>query len=225
MNLDERLINVQSWWIASELLRRHPDLGLIETHPGGGTYDCLTVVEWAAQPSRRVDLNRNGSIHVAGSGGAFSWADERGRRDRHWALKTIERAAGLDAPTKTPAATPRSLIFRFCYRVVLSALNTRDTWDVRCARIDSSGDVFSNGDVDGFPTAAQSARSVRNDDPYGDGLYRFWKVLRAGEVVLLADIDGLLHHRAGPPTDISKRYAQLNRSMARLTASVVPVDE
>lgn len=37
MDLEHRLIGVQSWWLASELLRRTPGLGIIETHPGGGT--------------------------------------------------------------------------------------------------------------------------------------------------------------------------------------------
>ncbi|MBE8146482.1 hypothetical protein IOD13_09295 [Brevibacterium casei] len=44
MNVDDRLIYLQSWWVASEFLRRHPEFDLFETHPGGGQYDCLTIL-------------------------------------------------------------------------------------------------------------------------------------------------------------------------------------
>lgn len=42
--LGHRLVGAQSWFVASELLRRHPSMTLIETHPGGGQNDCLSVV-------------------------------------------------------------------------------------------------------------------------------------------------------------------------------------
>ena len=33
-----------AWWIAAEMIRRHPDeVRVIENHPGGGQYDCLTL--------------------------------------------------------------------------------------------------------------------------------------------------------------------------------------
>jgi hypothetical protein len=33
-----------AWWLAAELIRRHPaDLREIETHPGGGQYDCISL--------------------------------------------------------------------------------------------------------------------------------------------------------------------------------------
>jgi hypothetical protein len=32
------------WWVASELIRRHPQLELFETHPLDSFYDCLTLV-------------------------------------------------------------------------------------------------------------------------------------------------------------------------------------
>ncbi|WP_454116041.1 TY-Chap2 family putative peptide chaperone [Microbacterium aurum] len=40
-----RFVIAQSWWIASELVRRHPDLVIHESHPGGGMYDCLTGLD------------------------------------------------------------------------------------------------------------------------------------------------------------------------------------
>lgn len=57
MNLEWRMINVQSWWVASKLVRRHPQLGLIETHPGDGMYDCLSVVRWGHHAPNFIDLD------------------------------------------------------------------------------------------------------------------------------------------------------------------------
>ena len=31
----QRFVNAQSWWIAAELVRRHPELVVYEMHPGG----------------------------------------------------------------------------------------------------------------------------------------------------------------------------------------------
>ena len=33
-----------AWWIAAEMIRRHPaDIRVIENHPGGGAYDCVSL--------------------------------------------------------------------------------------------------------------------------------------------------------------------------------------
>ena len=63
-SLDQRLVYLQSWWIASELVRGHPSLKVVETHPGGGQYDCLSIVTTEHYTVTLIDLNRSGSIHV-----------------------------------------------------------------------------------------------------------------------------------------------------------------
>ena len=41
---NKQLIEIASWRIVSELYRRHPGkFKIIETHPGGGQYDCLSL--------------------------------------------------------------------------------------------------------------------------------------------------------------------------------------
>lgn len=66
-----RAAYAQSWWIASELVRRHPRLMAYEMYPGGGQYDVLCVTEPASlsgQPGSRhvprVMLNRSGRIQI-----------------------------------------------------------------------------------------------------------------------------------------------------------------
>jgi hypothetical protein len=58
---------------------------ILETHPGGGTYDCLTLVlAPATERCERIDLNRNGSAHVWNAGDTASVSDRHPclRRER-----------------------------------------------------------------------------------------------------------------------------------------------
>ena len=41
--LSQQFVEAASWHLASELLRRNPAMTLIQTHPGGGQYDCLSL--------------------------------------------------------------------------------------------------------------------------------------------------------------------------------------
>ena len=43
--LTPALTELASWTLATEVMRRAPELlRIIETHPGGGQYDCLSMV-------------------------------------------------------------------------------------------------------------------------------------------------------------------------------------
>lgn len=64
-----QLLEAASWRLAAELLRRSPArLRLIETHPGGGQYDCLTLLDRAhlgdGEAVGSLYLNRVGRAHV-----------------------------------------------------------------------------------------------------------------------------------------------------------------
>lgn len=51
------------WQLVAEIMRRHPDLCYAVTHPGGGTYHCMTLTRGDEVV---VDLNLLGSLHVPG---------------------------------------------------------------------------------------------------------------------------------------------------------------
>ncbi len=60
MTAVDPLLNAASWTLAANLTRAHPDFQIRETHPGGGLYDCLTIVD----DRRTVWINRAGSIRI-----------------------------------------------------------------------------------------------------------------------------------------------------------------
>ncbi len=74
-SLSPALIEWLSWELAARLVGRHHGLRVIEDHPGGGQYDCLTIVGMdESQRSFRIDLNRVGSGHVhRGNDNVWSW--------------------------------------------------------------------------------------------------------------------------------------------------------
>lgn len=213
MSLEPRLIHLQSWWVASELTRRQPDLGLIETHPGGGTYDCLSIIRWCPQPDPFIDLNRNGSLHVHPDHiGALTWTEESQAEDRRFAVRRLEELAELPAPAKTPRTTPQTLTHRLVYQLLLLGLNDRRPWHIRNARVDSSAEFSGTGALTGFRSAERSCES-RFDDPLRDPLYRFWKISVGSEVVVVLDIDGQAHFSNGTSQDLYATFNEEDRSI------------
>ena len=55
------IVEAASWRIATEICRRSPEIKIRHTRPGGGMYDCLSLVG----PSKsHAHFNRVGSFHV-----------------------------------------------------------------------------------------------------------------------------------------------------------------
>lgn len=46
--------NAASWVLADQMVRRTSGARVFETYPGGGQYDCLTVIS----PGLHIDINR-----------------------------------------------------------------------------------------------------------------------------------------------------------------------
>ncbi|WP_289020204.1 hypothetical protein [uncultured Ornithinimicrobium sp.] len=227
-DVDQRLRTVQSWWLGSELVRRHPELLLIETHPGGGQYDCLTLMSMdpGGAGTNLVDLNRTGRIHVGDQTGFMTWEQERAFGDRHGAMRRIENAAGLHAPTQTPSSTGKVLTYRVLASVLTTTLNEREPWDARNLMLDASNaDVEPRFDLAAFPSAVEGVRERRRDDLFGRPEYRFWGLIQGEKLVAVLDTDGNVHLGSGP-RNLSTVYAQrgrrLNAAIATTLAEVLP---
>lgn len=143
------MADVASWWIIDEIVRRHPDWRVLHTHPGGGQYDCLTVVDTLRQPSVWIDINRSGSIHGRHT---IDAQDMRSAVEGEWLTRLmggespsdlaehLSRALSLEWPDRRPASTRWSVMYRTLSQVVaqtsgMSHPLTATTW-----LFDSSGD-------------------------------------------------------------------------------------
>lgn len=110
MTLIKRIVKVQSWWSAWQIVRRHPEAGLIETHPGGGPYDSLTVVRQQPEPVVIATLNRVGTVHAGyDSDTSFTWGQEHRQDDRQPGVepRRVDRQYPAD-----PDADPHRRIYR-----------------------------------------------------------------------------------------------------------------
>ena len=220
MNLSERLINLQSWWVASELLRRHPELELVETHPGGGLYDCLTIIGERGPHELHIDLNRAGRMHVHspmasrfdrtrwGIEHPVEWSTERDQSDRRLIPRFLEDAVGLAAPAQTPVTTPKSLAFRMIYQLLLFALNEGAGWVARNAQLDS-GDMTSNYELpyfDNIESAQGALRRGKSHNGQAISRYDFWGMLRDDRCLGLIQTDGTLHLPGRDPVSLMSVY-------------------
>ena len=210
----DTLINAGSWQVAVELTRAMPDLQVFETHPGGGQYDCLTLVGERA----KLDINRAGSIHAhtspTGEHIPLVAAEEWQPMLTHpgGAAAVAELAAsrcGLPRAKRRPPTSARLLQYRLIARLLASRMFASTRWDVRSRFHDSSGPEGSCvvGTAPGADVEALTPQEV-------------WRVLRGGvEVAWLWD--GWAWTSDGERRDLMSAYrrgASVDHLVATITA-------
>jgi hypothetical protein len=188
---DPTVLEAASWRLASELVRRHPQrLRLIRGHPGGGQGDVLWLTSVDGPPGQ-ILLNRVGTIqvHERFDGREPDWPltswEEELAADPHEFLHRLEAAAGLPAPSKVPAATPRTLTFRVLAAIAATAYKTPQPIDIESGWIDTSGyGGGHNRKLELFTAIPDELLAPRPDDLFGQPAYRFWVLSRVSEPVL-----------------------------------------
>ncbi|HEY0982936.1 MAG TPA: hypothetical protein VGE80_12465 [Schlesneria sp.] len=132
-----------SWRLITELWRRFPDrYALIETHPGDGQYDCLSLVEFSDDLHSVLDINRGGgSVHVHCGRSPQSWAawPDRMLADSCGFLDEIGAAIGLTTPEQLPKSTTTTITFRFISEFLTHAIGRLEQWQCRNGFCDTSG--------------------------------------------------------------------------------------
>lgn len=222
-------IIANSWWLAGELVRRHPELVAYEMHPGGGMYDVLTVAHprvvtpGIADDGPQIMMNRVGSVHLSGlsgSGKPINWGDVD--EHRFSVLQMMEKALGL-APSTPASATGRSLAYRFFASALDLFVTDKQWWDVRCEFLDTA-DTYDNedpGHIRGFASAMEDRRSIEPLGIDGEPLSHFFTLLRDDEPVLVVSIEGRLYRKSGSPIDLMHAYARHGRRIRWMTASLL----
>lgn len=219
-----RFAIAQSWWIASELVRRHPELITHEMHPGG-IYDVLRVT---SPPSvwPRVMLNRPGTVqvhyedhdaHVVGD-----WAHVLAASTPHTVVKELEGATGWGSPESAPPTTPRSLAYRFLATALTMLVNDRHAWD---ARSEFDDDDYLNepnaGFVDTFPAVIEDLRSTPRLGIWGEPHSHYWALLRDKKPVVIVSIEGKLYYPSGKTVDLMSAYDQHDRRIIPMTTALL----
>lgn len=219
------------WWIATEIVRRNPKLELVETYPMDGFYDCLTLFGEQGGRKVHIDLNRLGSIHIHPD--HIHHMEDRevlAHQDAHWAIKEIERVAGLTPADTAPASNSRIITLRILARALNYLVNDKSSWDVRM--LDHHGldltaplapTIFepkagSHPFPNVFPTAYHfEAFAISSDLPHSYEPGRLWTLLRDESPVAVFDTKGVVHTRECRIA-LKPLYARMNRNLTQTMA-------
>lgn len=225
-----RFALAQSWWVAAELARRHPELVVYEMHPGGGMYDVLCVASIRALSAGsagdlpRVMLNRVGTLQVhtgQESVTLASWADLIGTSSPHSLVKEVEAGTGWGSPLPTPATTPRTLVYRLIAAALTMLMNDRHRWDARSVFLDSSDGCRVEDYLERFSGAREALRGTSFVGLPGEPESHFWALQRDGETMLVLSIEGRLYDRSGGTRDLMSTYQKYNRKLIPFTAALL----
>jgi hypothetical protein len=234
------------WWIATELIRRNPQLELVETFPLDGFYDCLTVYGETNGTPIHIDLNRYGSIHVhPGHIGLISGSEVIAHASAHWAVKQIERVAGLNPSDTAPASSVRIITLRILARVLNYLVNDRSQWAIRSMTPDGSyssvpfmpeslppgaktplPELFATGQLYSSFLHESGLKEILTGELYKNFVEgRFWALQRDEVVVALFDTKGVVytkHSRVALKPLYSRLNRNLTQTMAVCLADVLP---
>ncbi len=190
-DLPKPIIEAASWALAAEMMRRHPRLTLIRTHPVGGGYDCLSlrgpgVLE--GQDGLSIDLNRaHGRIHTKANHDGSKGTDEPREWDAYLQdpddfTNRLEEAAGLPSAEAHPLS-PTVAVYKTIAALTAVGAFT-EGFDVSEGFVDSTGQSDSF-EADWWPTmraldpdGLTEPISGSKPDPYCRAGYRFWRVRR-----------------------------------------------
>ena len=191
--MNRQLIEIASWQVINELHRRHPTkFKVIETHPGGGMYDCLSIFSTADREPRHIaDFNRAGRLHI---------------------FDKVTDLLGLSIPQKRPPSTPTTLVYRFISAFLTHTAFGVEDWRCRNGFIDTSGYGGGVSSVfDKFPQAQERLRVELKDDIFQSPAYRFWFLRKNEKPVLCLETTGTLWNKKGKEFNLAELYKEERR--------------
>lgn len=224
----DRFLAAQMWWIASELVRRHPHLRISGVEVNDGAR-LLIVHDEQDSMSVQWDLVGGCKFLVDGVVGSISWITMMAADNPHEILKRIEVATGLGIPKATPATTPRALTYRAIASVLTTATNDRHEWYAVPALMltDDEPEGASSSYFDCFATAIV-ARTEYEDRAAaeleaGRAVYFFQPfsaLLRDLEPVAIFDNAGTIHTIMGA-TELLPVYESIHHNLSLTAARVI----
>jgi hypothetical protein len=220
-----------AWWVASELVRRHPGrLRAVEAHPIS-IYDCVSIIDMKQRPGPAAwlaHLNLEGHIttvqrgELADPDNRFNWYEVlKADNPREYVVKQIEGSVGLRRINKTPRTVERTIGPRCIARFAQLAAASNETWEIR------AGFGFDSDDA---PYRAELFRAFPNIPTHelraGDvpDASRFWFVVAPDETPMVA-IDtenGLGWSEGGGPIPLLWVYRTEARSLDRVLGHILP---
>lgn len=232
----DRFALQQSWWLASEIARRHGNLQI--SRVGDDTYQGILLVHDGSM-GRRIQFDLPGGAawqNKAGEVERMSWIDVFEADDPHAAVKRLERESGLGIPESAAETNLRTIVYRVAAALLAAKLDDRHSWQIVPAPLVTSG-VEADESLAMLRRFASTGPQI--DYAYADmaELYdhatalgttprwheTFWTVLRDVEPVMILDEAGYAHLDGGVQINLLALYRGLGREVAAV-AGVILMD-
>lgn len=210
-SMNPQLVEIASWHIISEFQHRYPNkFKVIETHPGGGQYDCLSLYD-VQQKELVADLNRRGSFHASnGKRITDIWQKTINTSNLEPVLEEIRQMLGLPEIKAIPLYTPTTIVYEFIAVFLANKTLQSDGWECRNGNYDTSGD--GGGvvrDFEDFPKAQEQLKIKLDDDILRQPAYRFWFIRKNDKPLLCLETSGFLWTKDSTQTyDLMNLYVQ-----------------
>ena len=212
--MNSQLIEIGSWRVVSELHRRYPTkFTVIETHPGGGQYDCLSLFD--VEQRHIADLNRKGRLHVFETFDRSKppepfhvWREVFSEHNIKETLDKISSMLGLSIPPKLPPSNKSTLAYRFITELLTHSAFGIHRWECRNGCFDTSG--YGGGVASSFESFARAPTSLRlalPTDTLGNPAYRFWFIYKNNTPVLCIETNGTVWNKNGTEFKLADLYA------------------
>ncbi|MCK5862705.1 MAG: hypothetical protein KAH38_09485 [Candidatus Hydrogenedentes bacterium] len=231
MEFDEQLNDNLSWRVMCEVMRYAPGrFILLETHPGGGMYDCLSLYD--KEGTHFVDFNRAGRIHfwtilrgdtLLPNNNIIDPIDYKREIQKGVSSKEIvdKICEAIDVPyqKKHPQSDTTVIMMRYIAAFMSHAAFGIYRWTCQNGYYDSSGLLGSQIQHEfflKFPLASQSLSSYDRSRTSFDTAYHFWFLCRNGKPRLCLNTRGTLFDRHDNEYDLISLYQEENRSMWRV---------
>jgi len=194
--------------LAAEILLRNPDYVLVQTQPGGGQYDCLSIRDRGGLSTFEADFNLNGSIHfLQPKAMHFNWEEliERGVSSTCELLaETFTWSKNVDLNL----ASPTSLSLRQLASLAVENIHN-PKWDIACLVSDNSayGQSINHDAFEAF----SEIPSDLSDYPEIIGMPKeswFWSINFDGVVTGILDTYKAVYHFENQSTS---RFAWSNQ--------------
>jgi hypothetical protein len=224
----DRFILTQTWWIASELVRRHPHL--LISRIADDTVGSPILIVHDEQKAMRIQFDLLAWIQYLATGELrqLDWQDVFSHGDAHAIVKRIEAETGLGKPVHTPSTNGRSLAYRMISRVLASTVDDRHTWQAVPALLTQGLALPPEWEQFGhLPTAFDAGRGrlldVFEAEVVGNRQVlhqQFWALTRDLETVALLDIAGFVHTASGKE-DLMEYYRMYDGNLTMTVAEVL----
>lgn len=233
----DRFLLQQSWWILSELCRRHERTVMDRfVHDAHGGVLLAKRIGKASEPESNVGVTANlvDGIRVMQRSGStlIPWATVFETGDAHAIVRHIEGMSPLGHPASAPATTHRTLIYRLAARILATRLDDRHDWSIEpldAARvIRGERPLEALGDAVALPTVRADLEQQRagfatatvfhSDHPVF--VPHLWAVRRDVDVAMVLDTDGFVHTRTNGLVHAESIYEEHGRDLDRVLHAV-----